>query len=56
MSDNLTKIVQGPTNSFSDFVADMGYHPSFRLGKHLQGRKDPIQPEQQRPRQGLGFS
>ena len=38
------------SNDYSPISAklmyDMGYHPSFGLGKHLQGRRDPIKPEQ----------
>lgn len=37
-------------------MKDMGFHPSFGMGRQLQGKKSPIQVQQRNPRQGLGFS
>ena len=37
-------------------MTKMGYHPSFGLGKRLQGQKDPISVQQHPSRQGMGFS
>lgn len=37
-------------------MQDMGYHPGFGLGKFRQGCKDPINTQQRKNRQGLGFS
>ena len=37
-------------------MTEMGYRPSFRLGKRLQGQKDPISVQQHPSRKGLGFS
>lgn len=37
-------------------MRDMGWHPSHGIGKYLQGRRDPIQPEAHNFKHGLGFS
>ena len=42
--------------SSQKLMRDMGYHPNYGIGKFLQGRKEPIQIQQRKPRQGLGFS
>lgn len=48
------------SNKFSaasqQMMRDMGCHPSFGLGKHLQGNRGPVQAHQRHLRQGLGFS
>jgi hypothetical protein len=48
------------TNKYSDasqkMMKDMGWHPSFGLGKGLQGRKSPILSIKRKPREGMGFS
>ena len=48
------------TNEYSDasqkMMKDMGWHPSFGLGKGLQGRKSLILSIKRKPREGMGFS
>lgn len=48
------------SNKFSaasqKMMRDMGCHPSFGLGKHLQGNRGPVQAHQRHLRQGLDFS
>lgn len=49
------------TNEYSGasqkMMKDMGWHPSFGLGKGLQGSKSPILPiKKKKPREGMGFS
>jgi hypothetical protein len=48
------------TNEYSDasqkMMKDMGWHPSFGLGKGLQGRKSPILSIKRKPWEGMGFS
>lgn len=42
--------------SLQKLMQDMGYHHGFGLGKFLQGCKYPIDTQQRKNRQGLGFS
>jgi hypothetical protein len=48
------------TNEYSDasqkMMKDMGWHPSFGLGKGLQGRKSRILSIKRKPREAMGFS
>lgn len=51
---------EGTHGSYSSIskslMKDMGWHPSFGLGKQLQGRREPIQPSNKDDQHGLGFS
>ena len=42
--------------SSQKLMRNMGYHPNYGIQIFLQGRKEPIQTQQRKPRQGLGFS
>jgi hypothetical protein len=52
--------VSATTNEYSDasqkMMKDMGWHPSFGLGKGLQGSKSRILPIKRKPQEGIGFS
>ena len=49
--------LQNPiSKTAQNIMTNQGYHPSFGLGKHLQGHKSPIIPTPRLFRQGLGFS
>ena len=37
-------------------IRDMGFYPSFGVGKYLQGRRNPVQARGNKGKEGLGFS
>ena len=36
-------------------IRDMGFYPSFGVGKYLQGRRNPVQARGNKGKEGLGF-
>lgn len=47
-NENFSPVVQ-------NMMLQQGYHPSFGLGRNLQGRKEPLRAVPKLSRQGLGF-
>lgn len=58
--DILVNLDMRLTNDYSsqarDMMTEMGYMPGKGLGKHRQGRVEPVRPKQKQNRSGLGFS
>lgn len=56
----MTKMGIRLSNKYSEkaqaMMREMGSHPSFGLGRFLQGHTEPILPQPRTPKQGLGFS
>jgi len=50
------KLINEYSTPAQGMMKDMGYIPGRGLGKHQQGRAEPILPKVKNDRHGLGFS